>query len=46
MSPVVCNAEFMKRYLDEIKNKFPPPFSYVDKYTLEGLDVYEEWLDE
>jgi hypothetical protein len=45
-SPVICNAEYMKSFLKEVNKKFPPPFNYVDKYTLEGLDVYDEWLDE
>lgn len=46
MSPIICDAKFMREFLEKIKNQFPPPFSYVDKYTLEGLDVYEEWLEE
>lgn len=45
-SPVICNASYMREFLKELEHKFPPPFSYVDKYTLAGLDVYETWLDE
>ncbi len=45
-SPVVCNAKYMKEFLKSLEHKFPPPFSYVDKYTIAGLDVYEKWLDE
>ena len=36
----------MKEFLKSLEHKFPPPFSYVDKYTIAGLDVYEKWLDE
>ena len=45
-SPVVCNADYIKYFIKEHESKFPFPFRWVDKYTLEGLDVYEEWLDE
>ncbi len=45
-SPVICDAEYMREFLKSLGHKFPPPFSYVDKYTLAGLDVYEKWLDE
>ena len=46
MSPVICNAEYIRGFLKELESKFSFPFRWVDKYTFDGLDVYEEWLDE
>jgi hypothetical protein len=45
-SPVICSAEYIRYFIKNLESKFPFPFQWVDKYTLEGLDVYEEWLDE
>ena len=45
-SPVVCNSKYIKYFIKEIENNFPFPFQWVDKYTLDGLDTYDEWLDE
>lgn len=46
MSPIVCNADHIKYFINELESKFPFPFRWIDKYTLDGLDVYEKWLDE
>ena len=46
MSPVICNAEYIKGFLKDLESKFSFPFLWVDKYTFDGLDVYEEWLDD
>ena len=46
MSPVICNADYIRAFLKELESKFSFPFRWVDKYTFDGLDVYEEWLDE
>jgi len=46
MSPVICNADYIRGFLKELEIKFSFPFRWVDKYTFDGLDVYEEWLDE
>jgi len=46
MSPIVCNAHYIKYFINELENKFPFPFRWIDKYTLDGLDEYEKWLDE
>jgi len=45
-SPVVSNAEYIKDFLYRLEVNFPFPFQWVDKYTLDGLDVYEAWLEE
>lgn len=46
MSPVICNADYIKDFLRRLETNFSFPFRWVDKYTLEGLNVYEAWLDE
>lgn len=46
MSPVICNAEYIRYFLNNLETKFPFPFRWVDKYTFDGLDVYKQWLDE
>ena len=45
-SPVICSAEYIRYFIKNLESKFPFPFRWVDKYTLEGLDVYEAWLNE
>ena len=45
MSPVICNAEYIKDFISRLETSFSFPFRWVDKYTFDGLDAYEEWLD-
>ena len=45
-SPVICSAEYIRYFIKNLESKFPFPIQWVDKYTIEGLDVYEQWLDE
>jgi hypothetical protein len=42
MSPIVCNADYIKYFINELESKFPFPFRWIDNYTLDGLDVYEK----
>ena len=46
MSPAYCNAEYIRKYLKKLESEFAFPFRWVDYCTLDGLDVYEQWLDE
>jgi hypothetical protein len=46
MSPITCNAEYIKSFIKNLESKFPFPFRWTDKSTLGGLDAYDEWLDE
>jgi len=45
MSPATCNAELMKNTLDKWDQLIPLGLQY-DRYTSDGLDVLEHWLNE